>query len=89
MLRNLDQRVGRIEQILPTLATRAELREESERTRRHFDIVAERLRDDIRLLDEGQASLAVQFQELRIEVTEVKNEIGRRDARFTRFEASR
>ena len=92
---DLDRRVGRVEQILPTLATkadvevaieaaveplatraelhaaieaaveplatRAELRaaiaESEERTRTHFDVVAESLRDDIRLIAEGLAAV--------------------------------
>ncbi len=85
----VERRVDRIEQILPTLATRddlkaaiaplatkAELRAaigESEqrmrahvadavcaseqRMRTHFDVVAERLRDDIRLVAEAVATL--------------------------------
>ena len=44
------------------LATRAELRaaiaESEERMRRHFDVVAESLRDDIRLIAEGLAALS-------------------------------
>ena len=94
--KNIDRRLGRIEQILPTLttkvelqaaieplatkaelqaaieplatkvelqaaiataveplATKVELREEGDRTRRHMDIIAESLHDDIRLLAEG------------------------------------
>jgi hypothetical protein len=47
-LENLDQRLGRIEQILPTLATKEELRE----LRRHMDILSESQRGDIRLLAE-------------------------------------
>ena len=103
---DLDRRVGHVEQILPTLATkadleamradleaaiagaiadateplatrtelhaaiadaieplatRAELRaaiaESEERTRTHFDVVGESLRDDIRLIAEGLAAL--------------------------------
>ena len=104
LLRNLHRRVARIEEILPTLATKAdleplatkadleplatkadleplatkadleplatkvelamlgkdlrsEIREEGERTRRYFDVVAESLRDDIRLLADGFAHL--------------------------------
>ena len=88
-LGNVERRVDRTEQILPTLATRddlkaaiaplatkAELRAaigESEqrmrvhvagavsaseqRMRTHFDVVAESLRDDIRLVAEGVATL--------------------------------
>jgi len=82
--RKLDERLGRVEQILPTLATKEDLktfatkedlktfatkedlkayptrdetyaaiRDEGERTRRHFDVVAESLRDEIRLGLEG------------------------------------
>ena len=72
---DLDRRVGRVEQILPALATksdlaaaveplatRAELQaaiaESEERTRTHFDVVAESLRDDLRLIAEGLAALS-------------------------------
>ena len=64
--RKLDERLGRVEQILPTLATKEDLkahptrdemyaaiRDDGERTRRHFDVVAESLRDEIRLGLEG------------------------------------
>lgn len=98
LLRNLDARIGRIEQILPTLATkdelqaaiaplatrdemhaaiqaavaplatreemRAAIKEEGERTRRHFDVVAESLRDDIRLLAESQVTLLQRMDRL-------------------------
>ena len=67
---SVERRVDRIEQILPTLATRedlkaaiaplatkAELRaaiaESEQRMRTHFDMVAEGLRDDIRLVAEA------------------------------------
>ncbi|HJO37933.1 MAG: hypothetical protein QGG24_03990 [Vicinamibacterales bacterium] len=60
LLRNVDQRLAHVEQFLPTLATKAELAEvrteirtEARETRRHFDVVAESLRDDIRLLADG------------------------------------
>ena len=74
-LENVERRVDRIEQILPTLATRedlkaaiaplatkAELRaaiaESEQRMRTHFDMVAEGLRDDIRLVAEAVATLS-------------------------------
>ncbi len=87
-LENVERRVDRIEQILPTLATRddlkaaiaplatkaelraaiaplatkAELRaaiaESEQRMRTHFDVVAEGLRDDIRLVAEAVATLS-------------------------------
>ena len=51
-----------MEQILPTLATKEDLkafatkddvREEGERTRRHFDVVAEQMKTDIALVAES------------------------------------
>ena len=70
-LENVERRVDRIEQILPTLATRedlkraiaplatkAELREVEQRLRTHFDVVTESLRDDIRLLAEAVVALS-------------------------------
>ena len=85
---NLERRVDRIEQVLPTLATKEDLKATEERmqthvantierseqrmqthvanaierseqrTRTHFDIVAESLRDDIRLVAEAVAALS-------------------------------
>lgn len=93
LLRNVDERLQRVEQFLPTLATREELkrfatreelqatvREEGERTRRYFDIVAERLHDDIRILAEGQAHLQHRFDELR---HELKTDIANLDVRVS------
>ncbi len=70
-LENVECRVDRIEQILPTLATRedlkteiaplatkAELREVEQRLRTHFDVVTESLRDDIRLVAEAVVALS-------------------------------
>jgi hypothetical protein len=95
-LENVERRVDRVEQILPTLATRedlkagiaplatkaelraaiaplatkaelraaiaplatkAELRALEQRMRTHFDVVAEGLRDDIRLVAEAVATI--------------------------------
>ncbi|MDE2905649.1 MAG: hypothetical protein OXQ28_06145 [Acidobacteriota bacterium] len=87
-LENVEHRVDRNEQVLPTLATRedlkaaiaplatkaelraaiaplatkAELRaaiaESEQRMRTHFDVVAESLRDDIRLVAEAVVTLS-------------------------------
>lgn len=70
-LENVERRVDRIEQILPTLATRedlkaaiaplatkAELREFEQRLRTHFDVVTAGLRGDIRLVAEAVAALS-------------------------------
>ncbi|MGE5361844.1 MAG: hypothetical protein ACM3NQ_22740 [Bacteroidales bacterium] len=39
------------------LATKEELREEGERTRRHFDVVSEQMRHEVRLIAEGHTVL--------------------------------
>jgi len=144
VVRNVDMRLTRVEQILPTLATKAELqaaiaplatkeelrvaiaeavaplatkvelreaiaeaiaplatraelqevrselreemRHEGERTRRHFDVVAERLEGHIRLIAEGQVLLQERFEDLR---TDLKADIAQLDRRVMRLEAAR
>ena len=121
VLENLNRRVDRIEQILPTLATKddlqkaiaplatkeelrnavaglatkeelrnavaglatkEEVRAEGERTRAHFDAVAERLEEQIRLLAEGLLSLTRQFEEFKAETNARFAEMDRRLARL-------
>ena len=117
VLENLDRRTARIEQILPTLATKEELRtsiaeavaplatkeellatgeelrsalrEEGERTRRHFDVVAEGLRDDIRLIAEGHDTVQRGLEAQRKETKAVRVDVDRLDVRVTRLEAER
>jgi hypothetical protein len=110
VVRNVDMRLTRVEQILPTLATKAELQEaiaplatrvelrevrselreemrrEGERTRRHFDVVAERLEGHIRLIAEGQVLLQERFEDLR---TDLKADIAQLDRRVMRLETAR
>jgi hypothetical protein len=88
-LRNFDPRMTRVEEILPTLATKADLERFAtkadlerfatkadleplatkvelaslrEEIRRHFDVVAESLRDDIRLVADGLAHLTARLE---------------------------
>ncbi len=137
VVRNIDLRLTRVEQILPTLATKVELREaiaplatkvelreaiaeaiaplatkvelreaiadavaplatkvelretvreEGERTRRHFDVVAERLEGNIRLIAEAQTMLR-ESVDRRFEPVEA--DITGLDRRVTRLEATR
>lgn len=108
LLENLDLRMTRVEQILPTLATREEMHaaiqeavaplatkeelqaaiaplatrqemlEEGERTRRFTKVLFEKLSDDIKLLAEGHAALAErvgrQHLEERVEALEPRVE---------------
>lgn len=93
VLKSLDRRVGRIEQILPTLATKDELARyatkedmlaEGERTRAHFDSVAERLESQIRVIAEGLMSLNRRFEDFR---TETRANFASVDRRLLRLEA--
>lgn len=69
-LEKFDRRLDHVEQILPTLATkeelraavaplatREELRAAEDRLQRHMDVVGEGLRSDIQLLSEHLASV--------------------------------
>ena len=122
-VRNVNMLVGRVEKILPTLATkvdqqdavaplatkadlqeaiaplatkvelqevRSELRQgmrhEGESTRRHFDVVAERLEGQTRLIAEGQVLLQERFEDLR---TDLKADIAQLDRRVMRLETAR
>ncbi len=101
VLGNLDRRMARIEQHLPSLptreemhaaireavvplATKAELREEGERTRRHFDVVAESVRDDIQLIAEGHIDLGRRMDARHHELAQAD---ARLDARVSRLES--
>lgn len=119
-VKNHNDRVERIEQILPTLATKADLaaavaplatrdemhaaittavaplatraelhhvvQEEGASTRLHFDVVAERLEGQIRLIAEGHVALNDKIEALG---TEMRQADARLDRRITRLEASR
>ena len=66
------------------LATRQDVRESEERTRRHMEALIESLRDDIRLLAEGQVSLHHRIENVR---SELKADIAALDRRVMRLEA--
>ena len=68
------------------LATKTEMREEGERTRSHFDAVAERLEGQIRLVAEGQGALQERVDD---RLQQVATEIARLDRRVMRLEAGR
>jgi hypothetical protein len=58
-LRAVDERITAVDNRLTTVEARLsrEIREEAAATRRHFDVVAESLRDDIRIVAEGLIAL--------------------------------
>jgi hypothetical protein len=70
VIKNIDERTIRIEQILPMLATKedlkahptrsemtASIRDEGVSTRAHFDVVGEDLRQGMAVIAEGHKSL--------------------------------
>lgn len=64
LLRNIDARTRRMEQILPTLATKAELREQGDRIILRTEVLIESFRDDIRLIAENQTMLHQRIDKL-------------------------
>ncbi len=116
VVRNIDKRLEKVEKILPTLATKEELRtriaeaiaplatkaelaeaiaplgtkaelhEEGERTRRHFDVVAQRLEGKIEIVAEGlvvlRESVDRRFEGVDADITGL-------DRRVTKLEARR
>jgi hypothetical protein len=93
----LERRLTSVEQILPTLATktdleiaiaplatRVEMREEAEQTRRHFDVVAEAMDAKFEVLAEGLLAAQQRTGAVR---DELKKEVTVLDGRVTRLEA--
>jgi hypothetical protein len=63
-LRNVDARLSaKIREV--EAALRQEIREEGTATRRHFDVVAGSLRDDIRIIAEGLIALDAKVETIR------------------------
>ena len=63
-LQNADARLSaEIRRVETTL--RQEIREEGIDTRRHFDVIAESLRDDIRIIAEGLIALDTKVDTIR------------------------
>jgi ElaB/YqjD/DUF883 family membrane-anchored ribosome-binding protein len=70
LIKDLNTRTKRIEQILPTLATKDDLKafptrdevkslieEAGKRTRRHFDVVAEGIKESVKVIADGHKAL--------------------------------
>lgn len=68
VLKSLDQRVGRIEQILPALVTKAELRDEI----RGVKVLIEDVKGDTRLLAEHMVSLMNQMAEVLLRLDRIE-----------------
>ena len=75
-----------VEQILPTLATKADLREAFETARRHTDVRVEDVRDDIRKVAEGVASLSTSLRTNTRLLEDVVRRLGHVEDRLERVE---
>jgi|SRR6266550_4111755 len=87
-VKNIDERTQRIERILPTLTTKDDLqealKEEGERTRRHFDVVAEQMKQETIGIAEGHETTKAHVNDLR---SEVNAELASHDRRIMKLEA--
>jgi uncharacterized coiled-coil DUF342 family protein len=77
VLKSLDQRVGRIEQILPTLATKADLERYATKAElrdeiRGVRVLIEDVRGDTRLLAEHMVSLMNQMTEVLLRLDRIE-----------------
>jgi len=79
----LDRRFSELKSEI-TLALRAEIATSAAETRRHFDVVADRLMDKIQLVGEGVIGVDQKLDRFRGEVAE---EFRRVDRRLLRLEA--
>jgi hypothetical protein len=76
VLKSLDQRVGRIEQVLPTLATKEQLRDEVRGVR----VLVEDVRGDIRLvherIDVETAGVNRRFDDVEQQLVDLQRQLG-------------
>ena len=99
LIKDLNTRTKRIEQILPTLATKEDLKayatrdevqtlieEEGKRTRRHFDVVAEGLKDNIRVIADGHRALGDRITAVGRDIRSV---LDNHERRITKLESNR
>jgi len=108
LIKDLNTRTKRIEQILPTLATKEDLKafatkddlkafptrdevkslidEEGKRTRRHFDVVAEGLKESIKVIADGHKALGDRITAVGRDIRSV---LDNHERRITKLEANR
>ena len=83
LLKDLNTRTTRIEQKLPTLATKSDVHEEAERTRQHFDVVAESMKDSIKLIADGHQALGDRIDNVSRDIRSV---LENHERRITKLE---
>ena len=79
--KGIDEKFTRIDQQLVTLATKSDVQEEGIATRRHFDIVAERMKADIALIAEGHKATTDNVVALSVRVDGLEARQERLDVR--------
>ena len=93
VVQNIDRRLSKVEQILPTLATKEdlkvlatkdELKALGSEMRSHFNAVAERLEGHVRLVAEGHVDLERRLDDIRRRYDKT---IAQLDRRVSRLEA--
>jgi len=83
-IRNHDRRLMSVEQILPTLATKDDL----DAVKRHTGVLIEDVRDDIRKVAEGVATLTMTLQQMAMHAERRFEAVDRRfDTVDAQFEA--
>ena len=81
-IKNHERRLVNVEQILPTLATKADLAE----LKQHTSVQFEALRDDIRMLAEALAVIPAKFDEVNARFDRMDQRFARMDQRFDRMD---
>lgn len=115
LIKNIDERLARVEQKLPTLATKDDLkafvtkedakafvtkedakgfatkedmRLEGERTRRHFDMVAEAMGVDLKVVAEGHGTLESRIADIQRRYSGIEHWRERLDMRVQALETA-
>ena len=88
-LTSIEQRLQQVptrDELFKDFPTRDELRAQMEETRRHFNVVGESLRDDIRLLAEGQTAIIARLDASLVDRDADRATLGQHDLRLIRLE---
>jgi hypothetical protein len=88
VVKDINARTTRIEQKLPELATKSDVREqvkaEGEQTRRHFNVVAEGLKESIKVIADGHKALGDRITNMG---RDIKSVLTNHERRITKLEA--
>jgi uncharacterized protein YicC (UPF0701 family) len=85
LLKDLNTRTIRIEQKLPTLATKSDVHEEAERTHQHVNVMAEGMKDSIKRIADGHQALGDRLDGVSRDIRSV---LDNHERRITTLEAN-